>query len=93
MPLPGHQAERRRRFYKAADVAPVNGGFAVQLDGRWVLYDNVADPYQMKNLIQDPAQKDLIAKFDAALMAWSKSTGDNFPYEKALKSYSSYPGA
>jgi chaperone required for assembly of F1-ATPase len=34
VPLPGHQAERRRRFYKAADVAPVNGGFAVQLDGR-----------------------------------------------------------
>ena len=67
--------------------------YAVQLDGRWVLYDNVADPYQLKNLIHDPAHKDLIAKFDAALIEWSKSTGDTFPYEKALKSYSSYPGA
>ena len=34
MPLPGHQAERRKRFYKTADVAPADGGFAVQLDGR-----------------------------------------------------------
>lgn len=67
--------------------------YAVQLDGRWVLYDNVADPYQMKNLIHDPAHKELIAKFDAALIEWSKSTGDKFPYSKALNSYSSYPGA
>jgi chaperone required for assembly of F1-ATPase len=32
--LPGHQAERRKRFYKTADVALVDDGFAVQLDGR-----------------------------------------------------------
>ncbi|HLY79994.1 MAG TPA: ATP12 family chaperone protein, partial [Caulobacteraceae bacterium] len=34
MSLPGHQAERRKRFYKTADVALVDDGFAVQLDGR-----------------------------------------------------------
>ncbi|SNT13134.1 Arylsulfatase A [Granulicella rosea] len=67
--------------------------YAVQLDGRWVLYDNIADPYQMKNLIADPKSTQLIEKFDAALIAWSKSTGDAFPYETALKSSSSYPGA
>jgi arylsulfatase A-like enzyme len=67
--------------------------YAVQLDGRWCLYDNAADPYQMKNLVRDPANKSLIEKFDAALIAWSKSTGDSFPYEKALSSYSSYPTA
>jgi chaperone required for assembly of F1-ATPase len=32
--LPGHQGERRKRFYARVDVAPVNGGFAVRLDGR-----------------------------------------------------------
>jgi chaperone required for assembly of F1-ATPase len=32
--LPGHQGERRKRFYAVADVAPVNDGFAVRLDGR-----------------------------------------------------------
>jgi arylsulfatase A-like enzyme len=67
--------------------------YAVQLDGRWVLYDNVADPYQMKNLVRDPKYKAMIDKFDSALIAWSKQTGDNFPYEKALQTYSSYPGA
>ena len=67
--------------------------YAVQLDGRWCLYDNVADPYQMKNLVRDPAYKGLIEKFDRALIAWSKSTGDTFPYEKVLGSYSSYPSA
>jgi hypothetical protein len=58
-----------------------------------MLYDNTADPYQMKNLVKDPANKDLIEKFNTALIAWSKATGDDFPYETALKSYSAYPGA
>lgn len=66
--------------------------YAVQLDGRWCLFDNTADPYQMKNLVKEPANKALIEKLDAALIAWSKSTGDPFPYQKVLGSYSSYPG-
>ncbi len=65
--------------------------YAVQLDGRWCLYDNDADPYQMKNLVKDPANKPLMEKFDKALIAWGHSMGDDFPYDKALKSYSSYP--
>ena len=65
--------------------------YAVQLDGRWFLYDNKADPYQMKNLVKDPANKSLIEKFDQALIAWGRSMKDDFPYDKALKSYSSYP--
>jgi hypothetical protein len=65
----------------------------VQLDGRWCLFDNTADPYQMKNLVKDPANKALMEKFDAALIDWSKSTGDSFPYQKVLGSYSSYPSA
>jgi arylsulfatase A-like enzyme len=67
--------------------------YAVQLDGRWCLYDNVTDPYQMKNLVRDPSYKKLIDRFDNALISWSKSTGDVFPYGKVLSSYSSYPGA
>jgi arylsulfatase A-like enzyme len=67
--------------------------YAIQLDGRWCLYDNLTDPYQMNNLIKDPASQALIEKFEAALKSWSKSTGDPFPYEKATALYSSYPGA
>ena len=67
--------------------------YAIQLDGRWCLYDNVKDPHQMKNLVKDPSQQALVKRLDAALIAWSKSTGDPFPYDKALSSYSSYPSA
>lgn len=67
--------------------------YAIQMDGRWCLYDNVKDPYQMRNLVRDQSSQTLIKKLEASLIAWSKSTGDPFPYEKALSSYSSYPGA
>jgi arylsulfatase A-like enzyme len=67
--------------------------YAIQLDGRWCLYDNRKDPYQMNNLIKDPSQQALIKKMEAALMAWSKSTGDPFPYAEATGLYSSYPSA
>ena len=59
--------------------------------GRWCLYDNVADPSQEKNLIKDPSQAHLIATFDAAVTKWMEMTGDRFPYQDALKSYSDYP--
>ena len=64
--------------------------YAVMESGRWCLYDNVADPYQEKNLIKDPAQAPLIAKFDAEIEGWMKMTGDKFPYSDAIKSYSDY---
>jgi arylsulfatase A-like enzyme len=54
--------------------------YAVFPDARWCLYDNVADPYQLKNLIGDPAQKPLMEKLDAEIKAWIRHTGDTFPY-------------
>jgi chaperone required for assembly of F1-ATPase len=34
MSLPGHSAERMRRFYTTAETAPAEGGYSVRLDGR-----------------------------------------------------------
>ena len=65
--------------------------YAIQMDGRWFLYDNANDPYQMKNLVRDPSSQPLLEKFDSALIEWSKSTGDPFPYEGVIRSFSSYP--
>jgi arylsulfatase A-like enzyme len=87
---PANRQEVNVQTYRGVRTATHT--YAVQLDGRWCLYDNKADPYQMKNLVKDPANKALIEKFDKALIEWSKSTGDSFPYEKALTSYSAYPG-
>lgn len=44
----------------------------------WLLYDNVADPYQMKNLIGKPEAKKIQDKLDAELKNWLKKVGDDF---------------
>ena len=65
--------------------------YAVTEDGRWLLYDNVADPYQQRNLVADPAQKPLMEKLDAAIMAWQQSVGDTFQFRDVLQNVSSFP--
>lgn len=65
--------------------------YAVAESGRWILFDNIVDPYQLNNLIKDKSQVERIASFDAAIEGWVHSTGDRFPYKAALKSYADYP--
>jgi arylsulfatase A-like enzyme len=65
--------------------------YAVTLNGRWLLFDNENDPYQMKNLVGDPAQKPLMERLDAAIMDWMKKTGDSFPYKENTKRISNFP--
>ena len=66
--------------------------YAVALSGRWLLFDNVADPYQLKNLVNDPAQKPVMDKLDAAILAWMKTAGDeDIPYKDALKKSTNVP--
>lgn len=65
--------------------------YAVVEDGRWLLYDNVADPYQMKNLAGDPKQAGVIKDLNARIVAWQKECGDTFPLEKSAAKLSSYP--
>ena len=48
------------------------------LNGPWLLFDNQADPYQMKNLAQSPEQESLRKKLDAQLMNRLKARGDEF---------------
>ena len=54
--------------------------------GRWLLYDNVADPYQMKNLVNDPSQSALMEQLDSVVEGWLHSVNDAFPYTTAKKS-------
>lgn len=46
----------------------------------WVLFDDKADPHQMKNLATDPAAKDLREKLDAQLTALMKKNGDSWSF-------------
>ncbi len=54
--------------------------YAVREDGRWLMFDNVADPYQMKNLADDTAHKSLMNGFDTQIKAWIARTGDTFQF-------------
>ena len=65
--------------------------YAVAFDGRWLLYDNIADPYQQKNLIADPAQKALMDTLDSMILAWQKATEDKFPLQQATAKVSRQP--
>jgi len=38
----------------------------------WVLFDNEKDPYQMKNLVDDPASAGILKELDAMVDRWRK---------------------
>jgi len=46
----------------------------------WVLYDLNRDPYELRNLADDPASASLRKDLDAKLAQWMKSTGDSWSY-------------
>ena len=52
--------------------------YAVGEDGGLCLFDNVADPYQMKNLIADPEYAALREELRGRLKRWLKRAGDPF---------------
>lgn len=48
------------------------------LAGPWLLYDNVADPAQLHNLVPDPQHAALVRELDAALTKRLGEIGDEF---------------
>ncbi len=47
--------------------------------GPWLLYDNQADPYQMRNLVDDPEHAELQDSLDAKLQRQLKRNNDTLP--------------
>jgi arylsulfatase A-like enzyme len=52
--------------------------YAVLPDRPWLLFDNPADPYQMKNLIDAPEAAAVRADLHRTLAEWLKKAGDPF---------------
>lgn len=50
--------------------------------GPWILFDNKSDPYQMKNLVNDPAHRKLRDEMEAKMQALLKEARDPFDSEK-----------
>jgi arylsulfatase A-like enzyme len=48
------------------------------LNGPWLLFDDVKDPYQMDNLVNNPEYSGLQSHLDSVLMEKLKAANDNF---------------
>jgi arylsulfatase A-like enzyme len=48
------------------------------IEGPWLLYDNVRDPYQMNNLLADARRGTLVPHLKAELDNWLERLGDEF---------------
>ncbi|MDE2777210.1 MAG: sulfatase-like hydrolase/transferase [Chloroflexota bacterium] len=44
----------------------------------WLLYDNEVDPYQLENLVDDPAYSEILARLEALLQRELDAIGDEF---------------
>ncbi|HME53804.1 MAG TPA: sulfatase [Candidatus Lokiarchaeia archaeon] len=67
--------------------------FVRSLQGPWLLYDNIADPFQLHNLVGNKAFSDVQDRLDTALAARLKEIGDEFlPGEQYLKEFGYHVG-
>ena len=58
--------------------------YACNVDGPWVLYDNRADPYQLVNLVDEPAARPVRDALEAELADWMKRFDDPLLDAEAL---------
>lgn len=69
VPYPGWRAIRTREYtYARTATEP------------WLLYHTAKDPFQLKNLADDPSSRTLQAEMDKRLGALMKDTGDTWDY-------------
>ncbi len=76
VPYPGWRAIRNEEYTYARTVK-----------GPWVLFHTAKDPFQMKNLADDPSSRTLVAEMDRRLAALMKETGDSWEYKATTGDY------
>jgi arylsulfatase A-like enzyme len=77
LPVPITEA-RRHGFAEYRGLRTTRYTYARSIHGPWLLYDNQADPYQMRNLCGAAGSKDLQARLDGALHARLRELKDDF---------------
>lgn len=75
-PFGEYEARKGGRAYRGIRTARYT--YVKDLNGPWLLYDNAKDPYQLKNLIDEVDQKDLLSKLEMTLSNKLKERGDRF---------------
>lgn len=57
--------------------------YARSESGPWLFYDLNQDPYEMKNLVNEPSLGELRAKLDSQLIEWMSKVGDSWKLDWA----------
>jgi len=87
-PQPFGQFLRRNGGREYRGIRTLRYTYVRDLNGPWLLFDNEQDPYQMKNLCNQPEQAKLQACLDKQLKRKLKQQGDEFlPGDKYLKQW------
>jgi len=77
-PSPFGQWNRARGGREYRGVRTARYTYARDLNGPWLLYDNIRDPYQRTNLCNQPQHGALQAELEATLASKLEETGDTF---------------
>jgi arylsulfatase A-like enzyme len=77
-PVPFHQWNYQRGGREYRGVLTRRYTFVRDLKGPWLLFDNQADPYQLKNLCNDPKYAKIQQELETILSRKLKETNDKF---------------
>ena len=87
-PHPFGQFLRRDGGREYRGIRTRNHTYARDLNGPWLLYDNVADPFQLENLVNRPEVDTVQADLETQLQDILDDRGDQFlPGEKYIESW------
>lgn len=88
LPVPFHEWNFKNggREYRA--IRTERYTYAKDLKGPWLFYDNLKDPYQQDNLVNNPRYADVEKKMNQLLAQKLKETGDTFlPADEYMKKW------
>jgi arylsulfatase A-like enzyme len=77
-PVPFHQWNYKRGGREYRGVRTRRYTYVRDINGPWLLYDNQNDPYQLKNLCNNPKYAQIQQKLEKILSRKLKETNDNF---------------
>ena len=90
---PGYDFTMSKKFFKASEAelmaaAPEQVQAAYRIMKKpplYELYDLKVDPFEFKNLVDDPAHAKTRSRLNAALGHWQKDTGDSLKFPKLAR--------
>lgn len=89
-PVPFHQWSYKNGGREYRGIRTERYTYAKDLNGPWLLYDNLKDPYQMNNLCNDSEFSKLQAELEEKLQKLLRQRGDEFLEGKEYMKFWNY---